>query len=402
MGEKLLESNIKVPNIEIEVDENSEKNVERVLNEFGRNIPIISINDYVISLGDLVSLEINVAFNSFLGLPTFTFTVNDSDLQIRKALKRAIDTCIIYISFQNWPIKCRGLILNTLSDIGDPLVTLSGIVYFEKLYTVEQKIYNKTTVKNILKDVCKSSDIGLFVFDNKYLNLPIGKKINPHIKRIEFIDELIKTKTRNNIYCYDVFGYLHIGNIPEMRKSPLSQYTLRPYTGEQVPPKDMIFTSIRRNDDHIETFTEDFKIPISYYGITTNISELIVTTQKDLAVIFEDGKQDLESNALDIDLQYDDMQNMFSGFTDYNYPFYADMVNKTLKGNLISLEMNNIMFELSPFDNVMLELYLHESQDKPQRLDEEHSGPHIVLSYSITYDRSNKFFNGLKQIISLI
>jgi hypothetical protein len=400
--EKILDSKITVPKIEIKVDEKSDPNVQRFINEWGRSIPIIQINDYVLNTGDLISLEINVSFNS---LVKFNFDVNDEDFHIREALsKTQIDTCIIFIGYKEWHIKFKGLILNCVSDIGSPIMMCNGIIDFKDLYTIEQKYYKDKSIKEILTEILKDCNLGLCVFDNPYLNTKIDSYINPHIQRLEVIENLIKTKSRDNIYCFDTFGYLHIGNIDAIRKEKVSKYTLRPETGDQINPSDMILTSIKRNEgDKKETYEKDYKIPIDYYTINTNLTELIPNNVKKYSVVFENGKEDAIEHECEICLDFDDRANMFSGFNNNDFPFYVDLVNKSMKGNSISITMKNILFELLPFDVVNFECFLAETKDKPQRLDVEHSGNKIVIGYTILFEKpSGDDVNMLKQIIELI
>jgi hypothetical protein len=395
---KILDSKIIIPKITIPVDANEKENVERVIRTWGNNIPIVQVGDYVITPEDLKSMDIHITFNS---LPYFSFVVDDANYQLRKELKKDIDKCIVFLGYRDWAIRFNGLLTNTNSEVGDSLLTLNGIIYFENLYTAEQKCYSGT-VKSILKDICEQCNLGLYIFDNDYLNLEVDKFLNPHRKRIEIIDDLIRNKSRNNIYSYDPFGYLHIGNIESIRNSEVSKYTLKPFTGEQIQPADMFLTSARRKIDGDESLSKYTKIPIEYYTINTNLSELVVETEKTYSVIFENDSEDIIEDDKGINLICDDMCNQFSGFKNYDFPFYNDLVNKDMKGNSIKVTMEHLLFELLPFDVVNFECYLPETGDKGPQLDEEHSGKKVVLSYDIIYEKHVGEFDKIMQLINLI
>ncbi|KAA6386014.1 MAG: putative dinitrogenase reductase, partial [Streblomastix strix] len=298
MGEKILEPKITVPKIEIEADKESKEDVERFLNAWTMNIPVIQIGEgkdgetsYVLNTGDLRSLEIEIKINS---IPSFSMTINDGDYKIREALKKKIDKGIIAFGYKDWLVKFNIIILNTSSEAGDAMLDLSGIIYFKDLYTIEQKIYKEKTPKDILTEILKECNLGLYVVDNDWLNIPITENfINPHDMRISAIENLIYTKTRNNIWCFDLFGYMHIGNISSMQKEEISKYTLKPHTGKQIEESPMILTSIKHDPDGKEKFEDDNKIPIDYYTINNNISELLIHNVKSYSVVLENDKEEL-------------------------------------------------------------------------------------------------------------
>ena len=78
----------------------------------------------------------------------------------------------------------------------------------------------------------------------------------------------------------------------------------------------------------------------------------------------------------------------------YLNPFYKDIINKSIGGNSIKLTMKNILFELTPFSIINLEIYLpknsnREGEDKI-RLDEEHSGKKVVIGYSYNWQTKDE------------
>jgi hypothetical protein len=390
----IIEPNITVDNIIITKDANDEYGTERLLNEWGRTVPIIKIGDYVLNSAEIMSFDLFVNFNS---LPRFELSVNDENYQIREVLKNDIDTAIIFIGYKDWYIKFNALIENNSSDIGGIIIDISGIFYVPELYNKEQKAYTSMTVVDILKDICSSCKLGLFTIDNTDLNREISE-INTEKTRLSFLKNIIETKT-TNIYCFDTFGYLHIGNIDKIKEQNISKYSLTPMRGESIEPTDIILTSIGKE------FTEgdnENKIPVLYYTLKSNFSKLITNTYKEYGIKYSNGElgynEDSDKNVL-IGNNFD---NTFSGFKNANFPFYKEVINKKIIGNVISIELEHLIFELTPFDIVYFECYLPAKADKPSRLDEEHSGKKMVLSYSLHYKQTNDEFNRITQVINLI
>ena len=163
----LLKPDITVNDIKIGMDANSSEDVARDLAEIGRNIPIVSVGDYVLNIGDLKSLRLQVALNC---LPSFTMTITDTNYQVREVLKRQIDKCVIFIGYKEWYIKFNGIITTIQSDPGDEDIELTGILFNDKLYQTEQKSYRDLSPSDVFLDICKKTKMGLFTFDNLLLN----------------------------------------------------------------------------------------------------------------------------------------------------------------------------------------------------------------------------------------
>jgi len=393
----LLKPDITVNDIKIGMDANSSEDVARDLAEIGRNIPIVSVGDYVLNIGDLKSLRLQVALNC---LPSFTMTITDTNYQVREVLKRQIDKCVIFIGYKEWYIKFNGIITTIQSDPGDEDIELTGILFNDKLYQTEQKSYRDLSPSDVFLDICKKTKMGLFTFDNLLLNKKIDYCLNTEVRFIDYIDNIIQTYT-DNIYAYDLFYHLHVGNIESIRKQKFDQYTVKP-TGEKISPQDIIFTSHSRprEEDQIK---DQYKLPIEFYTLNSNFTKTFLSNASEYKV----GIPGIDSGKIipsDVNIGYGNIgTNTFSGFKEHKNPFYSNIINKSLGGNVISISLKQLMFEISPFSVVGFEAYLPETGDKKYRLDEEHSGKKVVIGFRIEYEKSmTNGKNYIHQTIDLI
>jgi len=390
----IVKPNIKVDDIKIDMDILSEKKVTDVINEFGRSIPLIKIGDYVVNVGELIHFELKLAINSF---PRFSLSLDDTNLQIRAALKQAIDKCVIFIGYKSWYIKFNGLITQIDSDAGDAIIHLDGIWFNPKMYYTEQKSYKDQKIIDILTTICQTTDMGLYTFDNEDLNKDIDYVLNTETPQINFlVDDVIKKYT-TNVFAFDTFGFLHIGNIETMRNQPYDKYTLK-QTGETIDPQDIIFSSKTR-----QYLPEDeFKIPIEFYTLNTNFSKMFLENASIYNVSIQSKIEKILKS--DPNVGFGEIgSNTFSGFEKHKFPFYSNIVNKSLGGNIITITLKNLMFEVTPFSIVGFDCYLPETGDKQFRLDTEHSGKKIVIGYSIEYTKPDEQeLNSMIQTIIMI
>ena len=89
---KLLDPKIDIEKIEISINTNDIDGAKSITDAWGPTIPVIKINDYVISLGDILSLSVDVKINT---IPKFTIEIIDNKYKVRKALKKNKDLSII-------------------------------------------------------------------------------------------------------------------------------------------------------------------------------------------------------------------------------------------------------------------------------------------------------------------
>jgi hypothetical protein len=394
----IIEPNIKVENIEIQMDTNSTDAANNIMSEWGRNIPIIKIGDYILNVGDLKEFSLQIALNSF---PTFTIVLDDLLYNIRKALKNDIDKCIIFIGYKNWYLRFNGILDNSKSGVGDNIVRLNGTYYNEKFFNGAQFSYKDKKIVDIMKDICTKTNMGLFTYDNLDLNKQLDYSLMTGTRFIDYFDSLIKNYT-SNIYSIDCHSYIHVGDIETLRKQDYDKYSLDWGTGEKLQVEQpIIFKAINNSVEDInKPLAPDFKIPIKYYGINTNFSEIFKETYNTYAIGYGgNGEQEIKSKS-NIGIG-SNKTNTFFGFKDHKFPYYTDKVNKSIGGNTIKITTNNVIFELNPFSVVGVELYLNQD-GKSFVLDQEHSGKKIVLSFSIDYKKISKTLNQLSQTIELI
>lgn len=387
----ILKPNIEIDNIKLDMVSNDVDNVNRVINVIGRDFPLIKIGNYVLNFGEVIDFNLKVSINN---LPTFSLTIDDTNLQIREELKKEIDKCVIFIGQREVYIKFNGIVTITDSEAGDPYLHLTGIWFNPKLYGTEQKSYKDTKVIDIITDICKKTNIGLFSFNNSQLDNIIDYCINTETKLINFLVNDVIKKYTYNVFGIDCYGYLHICDISKLKSNPYDKYTILP-NGTILEPKDIIFTSKTKRYDYD---LDEFKIPINYYTLNSNFSKAFLDNASEYSVNFQ-GKNKKVLNT-DLHIGYGNIgTNTYSGFNNQKFPFYDNIVNKIIGGNTITLTLNHIMLELSLFSIVGFDCYLPETGNKKFRLDEEHSGKKILIAYDLAYSKESKKIN---QTITLI
>jgi len=397
MGEILVKPNIVVEDIQIEMDENSSKFAERIIDEWGRNIPIIKIGDYVLNIGDLREFSLKIALNY---LPRFTMVVDDEQHQIREMLKNDIDKCIIFIGYKDWYLKFNGIIDKTFSTLGGSILRLSGEYYNPKLFEGQQFSYKDKTVSDILKDIAEKTSMGLFTYDNPELNVVLDYSLMTGTRYIDYLKFIIKNYT-TNLFSIDCNSFIHIGDIDTLRSQPYDKYSLDWSTGESIPEQDILFKTIKREVENEDPDEKEYKIPINLNSVNTNFGEIHKETYSSYAVGFGGNGEEILTSKETLGIG-SNKTNTFFGFKTHKFPYYNDRINKLIGGNFIQLSTNNIIFELTPLSIVGVEIYLPFTNGKEIRLDEEHSGKKIVISYSIDYKKKNTEQNKLTQTIDLI
>lgn len=397
---------VKVDDITVEVDKDNKEGVRRILNTWGSTIPLIKIGDYFVNPSDTIAFSLNVSLNN---IPSFTATINDANLQIRKALVPKIDKCIIFIGYKDWFIKFNGLVLTVQSEIGDPDIIISGCCWNEELYKTVQQSYVDLTMSDIVKDVAEKTKMGLFTVDNKWLTEKHDFILNPNKRYINFFDWCMKNYTEN-LWCVDPLYHFHVADITELRKkcesNTLDKYTLK-QDGTQTEETDIIFNTYQypKGSEQKDFDEDDKKLRVEYYTINTNFSEIFKDSSTNYFVngteeIITDNTIGLGTNGTNTFAGTGDD----AGFVKHKFPFYSERINKLIGGTLIKISLKNIMFELSPFDVVGFECYLPSTDNKPQTKDEEHSGNKIVIGYSYTFDKATEDvrFPLITQTIDLI
>jgi hypothetical protein len=388
--------NITVDNIQIEVDKGlDDKLVNKVINEIGNTIPIIKIGDYILDLGSLKKFSLRVALNN---LPRISLTVSDEQYIVREALKANIDTGVIFIGWKSWYIKFNVIYDKTYSDVGDTDIALTGKLYNKKIYNGIQKSFVNQKLVDIFTDISKNTDMGLFTISGEELNTVLDYSLITGSRYIDYFDFLIKNYT-TDLYAIDTNYYFHICNIEKLRKADVDTYTLNWSTGETLTkPAPIIFKSMYHDNND----SDYVKIPVDFYTLNTNFSEIFTETYSEYYLgVGGNGETLLSSDdTIGIGSQ---KTNTFNGFKSHKNPFYIDRINKLIGGNLIRLKTDNIIYELLPFSIVQTELYLPYRSGEDIKLDSEHSGKKIVINYTIDYEKSvTGELNKLTQTIDVI
>lgn len=388
----IMKPKISGDDIVVEMDAGNEEGARRIMNTWGNTFPVIKIDDYVLSGGELVSFEMNVRINSLL---TFNMTVDDHALRIRESLKKDLDTCTINIGFKSFRFKFNGLITKTFSDAGSSVIDLQGILWNESLYESVQKCYRDMPLLDVFKDITEKTNMGLYITENDFLTAEHERIINPNMSYLDFFDYLIKKYTEN-LWCVDPFYHFHIGDIPKLRARCASKdydmYSLD-NTGEakKDAPLPIILNSYQYplGDTEQAYDNDDKMIRIEYYTIDTNFSDIFRLSKA------EYYKNDVLINSSPDIGMGNDVYNMFGGngandgFMSLIFPYYRELVNKLIGGTLIKVSSKNLVIEVTPFDIVDFQCYLPRSGDEPIRKDEEHSGAKIVIGYGYRFEHAD-------------
>lgn len=394
----IIEPNLIVEDIKLEVDDNNEYGANQIIDAWGPTMPVIKINDYVLGAGEIKDFNLKIKYNS---IPKFSLTLEDSSYKIRKTLKKEIiDKIIIFIGYKDWYIKFNGIILNIPSDIGDDEIYIIGEFFNDKLYESIQKPYNNKNVSDIFKDICTLTNMGLFTYSNNSLTNTLENCLNTNKKHLDFFIETIE-KFTNNIWCLDTFGYFHISDIETLRKQPVDKFKI--FEGKvNDEEKDIIITTnIYDNTGYNETDGSDSserntKFLASSYTITTNIGKTHINNNNKYDVKTDNGNKILKSNET-IGIS-NNTENTFSRFLNSYFPYYNDIINKDIGGKTISVTLKNLIYEITPFSIVNLEVYLpKDTNEVDNKLDEENSGNKIVIGYE--YEFSSKSKNNLNPTI---
>lgn len=377
---KILDNNVEVDDIIYWFDVEN-KAVEDVIEAWGRFVPVIKIDNTTLSYGDIISFRLNLELNNIVW---FELLLNDQTFKIREYLRNDIDKGVIRVGYKNWALKFNCIFDETKSNAGSMTLKLTGSIYDERLYnTSEQKVYNNMTIQEILLDVCKTTGLGLYVHENETLTNKVQEKIiNYGLTPLNFINYLI-TNFTDNVWLIDPNYYLHVGNIDDIRLEDVATYTLDWKDGKQVFDRQITFIKKSKNIESQED-PNDIKIPIRFYDITTNYTNIFKESRHFVSCT-EDDVFDIKQKEMNETLEF---ANTFSGFKTHKTPFYEDIINKYLGGNLIEIFIEHLLIEMNPLDLVNLELYT-AGHDTKSVLDEIHSGKKVVIGYKLEYTKSN-------------
>lgn len=355
MGELKLESKYidKIPKINIQFDKNAVDDLTDVVKTWGNYNPVVMINDYIPEGSVVIDLNISIGINK---LPSFNITLNDDDFKIRNILKKQdIDTIVIGIGTSNWLLKFYGIIHNSPAEVNNDEIYLYGNIYNDKWYNTEQKGYKDKTVYDVIEELCKKTDSGLYLFSNSFLDIQQPYLTNPNTKLLSYFTFLIQNYS-DCLWCYDNNGIMYIGNLDDIRKSDVDKFKI--YEDNVLDEEKPII---------ISNYTEDLlKNEKSKFGI----SGFTVTSNYGIKHLLSKDK--------------------------YRYNYFDDMNNKVTKPNhlpitniydkQVTVLMNQNIFEINPFSIVDLELYIQKKQFQSHILDEELSGKKVVIEIEYIYN----------------
>lgn len=380
--EKILDSNIVVDDIVIEMDEDSATNFDNIFNTWGVNVPIIKIGDYVLPIGDLQTFDLFVAINSF---PKVEMGIDDSLYNIRKALSADIDKCVIYYGYKHWYIKFNAILDTTYSEIGGSVIDVTGKLYVEGIYDTAQKAYNDVTVQDILSDILTTTSLGFVVDNNIDLSKTVDVSVQANDTYFEYFEKIIKTYT-TNLYAIDPNYYVHVVDLEKLRTNSVDTYSLDWKTGESCDAKELLFRSkTRLTDDE----SDDDYILVNFFSIDTNFSDVHTKTKNVYNIKDNENETTILTSPDTIGIGTKNA-NTFSGFANQKFPYYKEIINKKLAGNIIKFNIDKILPELMLFNIINLELYTFDTDENIMVLQTEHSGKKIIISYTISYNKNDE------------
>jgi len=393
----IIEPKIIVEKIELKINENDENAAKNTVDTLGPTMPVVKINDYILSIGEVKDFKLNIGINK---LPSFSISVDDNNYRIRRELKKSdLDKTVIFIGYKDWYIKFNGIILSIPSEAGDSSLYLEGKFFNPKLYESIQKSYNEKSITDVLKDICTLTDMGLFTIENESLSNVLDFNLNTNKKHLIYFDWLIKNYT-NNIWSVDTYGYFHVADIESLRKQKIDKFSI--FDGKKVSEKDIIITT----DNYYANEETKDKFKVEYYTINSNIGSVIVNNNKDYEIQSSGLNSEikkLKSNALGFSSE---SNNTFDRFLKTTFTNYLDIINKDIGGKVISLSMSDLIYEITPFSIVKLEVFLPKLEGTKILLDEENSGNKIVINYSFEYKSAGgeeeEKFPKIRQYIDLI
>lgn len=384
-----VESKIEVPDIEVRIDEEADDYpVDGITKEWGPNIPIIQINDYVVNVGNIISYEVDVTINQ---LSEFDMTIRDGRQELQNALKNNDNnTGIIFFGNAEYYHKHKFIILETYSDVNNIDVTLSGYIYVEDFYNTKQKKYDEMSVDDIISELADTTKIGYFINDNSSLTKIIPEIINPGKSYINFINEII-TKYTNNVWSMDTNYIMHVGNLESFLSKEVSKFNF--YENKKLPaPLDILLSNDTErnsdadvNEDEAENYLDNVTcLKFTNFSIDNKKHNIL----KNVYGIADEHAEETElfNNTFGVGTN---TENYFSGFKDKYYPNYSDIINKQILGNVITVSMDNTLLEIFPFMTLNLELLIKNPDDGKFAKNEKVSGKRIVVGYKFVYNKTN-------------
>jgi hypothetical protein len=405
MAKVLVEPALEVEDIELEYDEEFDSPDNQMF-RLGYRFPLFKFNDYLLKPDEIDSFVLSEGINT---LPTYTISVNDSKYKIRESLTKDIDLSTIFVGYNTWYIKFKGILTNVRSSNPDsPYLHLEGRLFIPKLYEIEQYIYTDMTVQDILTDVCTKVGIGLCVVDCPDLGRVVHKCINPGMQFMSFLSFVI-TNFTNCIYSIDCYGFLYVGTIDAFKGEEVGKYAHKKANMGEGEETDIILSNKYQWEDKEYPKDEDNDLNISDYTHSSNYSEKHLSSA--LTYNVTDTK---EVQTLDTSPELgtgDTFYNIFEGFRDTINssinPFHNSITNKSLSGNLTKVTLVEPTFELTPFMMVTLNCYVMPAsrgkyEENIIHLDEEHSGKRMVVKFSYKYVFQNNNPTNKMKIVQYI
>lgn len=382
---KILDPKVKVDKIEIDIGKDLPEQAESLIKNYGNFVPLLKIKDELINSGDIIYYWYSVDYNN---LPVFIIKINDSFNRFKSLFNDdEIIKGVAFIGNKNWYHKANILINDTVND-NNGVLTLYGIFFNEKLYNSVQSSYNEKSLIDIYTDICTKTDLGLYLIENDKLTNNLPLILNPNISYLNLINDLITKYTQNNFWCIDNYYILHLQNYDTLIKKETDKYSMKDNI-DVTEPLPVIITNYPNPENKIEVDEKKF---VAYdITINNNVGLNMINLSKSYSInnenITSHEKIGLGSSSA----------NTFSKFQKNSFPFYNEIFNKEISGNIFELKMQTPLYEIFPFMVVETEIY-HLSETEKERkyiLNEKQSGKKIVMGYEFEYSKINSQSGGL-------
>lgn len=392
---KLLDPSVDIQPIVIDIDVQAHDTiVDHAKKFYGQFVPLLTFGKNNIKWHDVISFELTVRMCE---LPTVSMVINDTDFMIRSFLQDDMNIGICRIGYESFRMQFYILYTDITSGTGNRIM-LNGILWNDGLWDTQGNLsFKDKSVTDIVKDICGNAKCGLYTYPNSYIDSSIPLVINPGLSPLEFISDLL-TRWTDNIWCWDPYYFLHIGDYDTIINQELGKYSLDLTTGQKMEEEhDLIFykniSMAKEEKSQVYENPEDdphrFHIPIVDYDPETSF---FPNSKFCYAYATEEDIFDPEQKDLGVGMA---TTNIFSGFDSHPVPFMSEIRKKAVPRRAVKVTTNFIIPEINPFSVVELQLYrntnfgtnkIEESESDIQK-DELNSGKKIVAGYSIKYKK---------------
>lgn len=392
---KILDPKIELDTIEVDFGTAKTQEAKDFVKSYGPFMPLIKIQDFLLNIGDIINFEYEIHYGK---VPTFTLTVLDENKRLQSRFNDdELITGVFFLGSEIFYHKANLIFLDNIVDEFSDTITFFGNFHNPKLYDSLQTSFKDKTVIDIFKEISTNTEMGLYSIENENTNKTLPIFLNTNNKYIDVIKNIVDKYTQNNFWCIDQDYFLHIQNYDTLIAKEVDKYTIKNgiQNEEELP---VIITNNIQDTENLEDALKKFTI--ASIIINNNTGKNMINTSQSYSLNGEDIKSHDKIGF------GNSSGNTFSKFTENIFPFHNEIFKKEITGNIFELVMQTPIYEIFPFMVVETEIYnldpdLKENQLK---LNEKNSGKHIVMGYSMKYDKPGitKGIQNLPELIQTI